>query len=151
MAENKENFVPTPCMRIRDVSKLFGRRVRTLAEESGIPDSYRRFIMHLAHSYEDGNPGLTQSELKDFTHLTAPSVTVTLQKMERDGYITRTPDSKDARQVRVSLTEKGFETDKKVREIHKKTEQTATQGITRQELEQFESVLKKIANNLKSE
>lgn len=53
------------------------------------------------------NDGLTQRDLARALHITRPAVTVMLQKMERAGLISRTPDATDQRLMRLHLTEKG--------------------------------------------
>ena len=89
-------------MYIHDISKMFFGQLRKYSEELGIPSGYRRILISLVHS-----DGLTQLELAKLSHLTPPTVSVTLQKMEHDGLIKRVPDEFDQRQMRVFLTEKG--------------------------------------------
>ena len=50
---------------------------------------------------------MSQKELAARLNVTPPSITASIQKMERDGYLTRHPDPKDQRVMRLSLTEKG--------------------------------------------
>ena len=76
-----------------------------------------------------------QLELAKLTHLTAPTVSVTLQKMEQNGLITRTPDPQDMRQIRVRLTQQGRELHHIVVEIVKETEQNVLSGVTPEEQE----------------
>ena len=52
---------------------------------------------------------LSQRELAKKLNQTPPSVTTAIQKMEKLGYITRTPDSEDQRILRLRLTDKSRE------------------------------------------
>jgi DNA-binding MarR family transcriptional regulator len=149
MKENEKEFVPTPCMMIRFTSKLFGKKVKQMAEENGIPFAYKDLVFQLAANSRSDDNGLTQCDLSNLTHLSAPTVSVTLQNMERDGYIIRAQDSGDARQIRVRLTDKGFELEKKVRQLFSEAEEKATEGLTEEELSALKDVLTKIINNLK--
>ncbi len=133
----------TPSMFINDISKMFGMSVRRESERVGISHGYRKMLMHLAH--EDG---ITQLMLVKKTHLTAPTVSVALSKMESEGLVTRQADPKDMRQVRVFITEKGREKDDFIREKCHETEKIMMKNISPQEQEQLEIILRKILRNL---
>ena len=134
---------PTPMMQIIHLSKLFRDQLRKASEEAGIPGGYRAILMELSHS-----ESVTQYELAKRTHLTAPTVSVTLQKMEHDGYITRTPDENDLRQMRVSLTEKGKAAEADNRARANALEQTLLNGLTDEERAQLSALLTTMETNL---
>ncbi|MGB4592534.1 MAG: MarR family transcriptional regulator [Coriobacteriia bacterium] len=52
--------------------------------------------------------GLSQRDLAEYLHVSAPSVTGMLQKMERAGLVERTTDPDDQRLTRISITEAGM-------------------------------------------
>ena len=135
-----------PCMLCGEVGRLMGRRLREQTEKAGMNDSYRPFI-HILHDRD----GLTQQELSKITHFTAPTVSVTLQKMEQNGLITRTPDAQDMRQIRVGLTEKGRKLHEVVFDIITETEKYVLTGITPEEQELLLKLLGKMKNNLLDE
>jgi DNA-binding MarR family transcriptional regulator len=66
-----------------------------------------RAIMLLVLS--GANDGVTQRELADTLHISPPTVTVMLQKMEQHGLIERWTDETDQRLTRIRMTEKGRE------------------------------------------
>lgn len=136
-------FQPTPMMQIIHLSKLFRDQLRRASEEAGIPGGYRAILMELSHL-----ESATQYELAKRTHLTAPTVSVTLQKMEHDGYITRTPDENDLRQMRVSLTEKGKAAEADNRARANALEQTLLAGLTDEERAQLSALLSTMETNL---
>ncbi|QXC59883.1 MarR family transcriptional regulator [Aquihabitans sp. G128] len=53
------------------------------------------------------NPGLSQRELGAFAGLEGSTITHHLDRLERDGTITRTRDAADRRVIRVALTAEG--------------------------------------------
>lgn len=53
------------------------------------------------------NDGLSQSELADKLHVSRPTVTTMLQKMEASGVIERVQDEHDQRLIRIYLTPEG--------------------------------------------
>ena len=135
-----------PCMLCGEIGRLMGRRLRERTEKAGMNDSYRPFIHTLAERDD-----LTQLELSKLTHLTAPTVSVTLQKMEQNGLLTRTPDPQDMRQIRVRLTEKGRELHSIVVGIVEETENSVLNGVTPEEQEQLKMLLNKMRDNLLNE
>lgn len=134
---------PTPMMRVVHLSKLFRDKLRRASEEAGIPGGYRSILMELSHSEH-----MTQYELAKRTHLTPPTVSVTLQKMEHDGYITRTPDEHDLRQMQVALTDKGREAELGNRARANALEQTILAGFTDKERQMLTSLLSRMEDNL---
>ncbi len=134
---------PTPMMQIIHLSKLFRDQLRRASEEAGIPGGYRAILMELSHS-----ESATQYELARRTHLTAPTVSVTLQKMEHDGYITRTPDENDLRQMRVALTDKGKAAEADNRSRADALELLLLDGLTPEQQQLLHDLLTHMETNL---
>jgi DNA-binding MarR family transcriptional regulator len=86
---------------LANVSRLVGTRMRMKLEEIGLHHAQGMILFHLWR--EDG---IAQSALARVLHITPPTATNTLQRMERDGWIRRRRDADDQRVVRVYLTEK---------------------------------------------
>ena len=137
------SWKPTPMMQIIHLSKLFRDQLRRASEEAGVPGGYRMILMELSYL-----ESATQYELAKRTHLTPPTVSVTLQKMEHDGYITRTPDENDLRQMRVRLTEKGKAAEADNRARADALEQTLLSGLTEDEKQMLTALLTSMEDNL---
>lgn len=105
--------------------------------------SCRLIMMELAHK-----DNVTQLDLVRATHLKAPTVSVSLQKMEKDGLVLRKPDEDDLRATRVSLTDKGHETDRLIVSKIQEREREAESCLTDEELLQLRSLLMKILIHL---
>jgi DNA-binding MarR family transcriptional regulator len=95
--------------------------------------------------------GRTQLDLVHATHLKAPTISVALQKLEKEGYVSRRPDEYDLRATRVFLTEKGRELDNKIRKRIHEEETEAMKNLTDSECETLMRLLTKIKNNLTEE
>ncbi len=132
----------TPMMVINEVSKLFRDTLRE-SDDPNIQGSYRSLLFHLAH--EDGR---TQLELSKLTHLKPPTISITIRKMEDDGYVTRVIDENDMRQVRVYLTEKGRNHDMMIQERINAIEQKVMMNITPEETEIVMHILERMRENL---
>lgn len=133
----------TPSMYINDISKIFNTTVARSTERVDISHGYRRILFHLAH-----NDGLTQLQLTRFTHLTAPTVSVSLTKMERDGLVRREADENDMRQVRVYLTQKGKEHHDFIINMCQKTEEKMLNNVSEEEQQELCRIMRKILRNL---
>ncbi len=131
-------------MRIHDAAKLYRDRMRRLSEQDGLPSSYRMLIFHLVRM----EPGVTQLDLVKATHLKPPTVSVTLQKMERDGLVTRRSNENDLRQTLVYLTDKGKAIDDRIRVMHNECDTAALEGLTDDEIETLSLLLNKVIDNL---
>lgn len=136
-------FGKSPMQLIGFIQRLMGDRLRSTDDNPITQKSSRQLLMVLAHK-----DGLTQLDLVHATHLKAPTISVALQKLEKDGYVTRRPDEYDLRATRVFLTEKGRALDNKIRSRIWEEESTAMKGLTESECETLVRLLTKIKNNL---
>ena len=125
---------------INDLSRMFHKEMRKVCEENGVPVGYRSILFHLAR-----RDGVVQKELAEMTGLKASTVSIALDKMERDGYIRRARDEGDGRAVRVYLTPKGLEIDKKNKQRFDELEAQFSSVFEEEERAQLIALLKKAA------
>lgn len=133
----------TVVMLAHDISRLFHNQMRNELSKQNINHSYHRLLFHLSN-----NDSLTQLDLVKFTHLKAPSISVTLQKMEYDGLITRETNPSDMRQVIIRITDKGRQLNETVRTILQEQDKMCMDGITDEEIGAAKKVLDKMIHNL---
>lgn len=81
--------------------------------------------------------GRTITEIANELLLSLPTVTVSVARLEKKGYLRREREQEDRRLVRVYLTEAGHTVDKAHRRFHKTLTRTILEGFTPEE----ESVL----------
>lgn len=141
--KNKEMTI-TPLMEINHISKMFGNHMRRAADEKGIPSGYRALLFHLALNPD----GLTPVELAKKTHLTTPTISVTLQKMERDGYTRRVASDIDQRSFKVFLTDKGIDVENANMKTAKEYDDKALQNLSKEEISTLLTLLGKVKENL---
>lgn len=91
---------------------------------------------------------MSQRELSEKMNLTQPSITAAIQKMERQGYIRRTPDSRDQRMLRLSLTEKSRALIQRAKEDTARLEETMLTGISLEERLLLRRILTQMRENL---
>ena len=118
-------------------------RAKDMYREFDLNKSQAGILFTLHHS-----DSMSQKELAARLNVTPPSITSSIQKMERDGYLTRHPDPADQRVMRLSLTEKGKSCIKGVYTVAEKMEELMFRGMTREEIMLFKRLLFQIRDNL---
>ncbi len=126
------------------VSKILHDYLRETTEELGIAGSYRPFLFHLANIKD----GVTQSELVEEIHFKAPTVSLTLQKMELDGLIRKENDPLDQRVTRIFLTDKGRLLNDKIKKVHNDLEDNLLSLYNNEEKKMFLDYLMRIKNKI---
>lgn len=86
---------------LASISRLVGKRMRILFEEIGLHQAQAMVLYYLWYK-----EGIAQNVLAKALHITPSTMTNTLQRMERDGWVQRRRDAADHRVVRVHLTRK---------------------------------------------
>lgn len=97
------------------------------------------------------NSGATQLEIVKGTNTKAPTVTVSLQKLESLGYVTRKNDLIDLRSLRVYLTEKGIEFCGGYVKALKGYENAAYKDMSEEEIKAFSELSLKVLHSLSEE
>ncbi len=138
-----EEVRQNPCMLCGEVGRLLHQTMKERTERAGINPTYRQFIHFLSE-----HDGVTQLDLANVTHLAAPTVSITLQKMEQEGLIIRRTDAKDQRQLLVYITETGRTICEKAREQIRNVEEQTLKGISEQDIQKLLSILSQMRENL---
>lgn len=94
---------------------------------------------------------MSQKELAESLNMTPPSITSTIQKMEKGGYIRRKADEKDQRVLRLSLTEKGESCIQSVKQVAEQMRRLIFYEMSEEEIQQFRKFLLRINENLERE
>ncbi|MEE1609750.1 MarR family winged helix-turn-helix transcriptional regulator [Microvirga sp. CF3016] len=102
------------CFAFYSASHAFSRAYRQFLDPLRL--TYPQYVVLLVLWEQDD---LTVKEIGDRLFLDSGTLTPLLKRLESAGYVRRTRDRKDERQVRVSLTETGRSLRKKAEEIPK--------------------------------
>lgn len=138
------NCTPTPPMLVNELSRYFMDWMnRTTTEPLQGQHSCRALLRSLRHM-----EGCTQLDLVRETHLKPPTVSVTLKKLEENGFVTRRPDAHDLRATRVSLTDKGRALNDATLDRCRQADAIMMQGVTDEEVEILTRVLTKMRDNM---
>lgn len=89
-------------------------------------------------------PGRSQRELADDLRIERATVTVTLQKLERGGFIRREPDPDDQRIMRIYPTEKGITAETAVTAEMTRFHDACDESLTPEQHQQLRALLQKL-------
>ena len=100
------------CFRLYTASRLLTQAYHPLLSGQGL--TYPQYLVLLVLWEKDGQP---VNDIAKRLFLETNTVTPLLQRMEKSGILVRRKGSKDARQIIVSLTEKGKELQKELANV----------------------------------
>lgn len=118
----------------------------SLLEETGLGSGQVPVLMELERHGE-----LNQRELAEKTRVTPATMSGTLKRMEKAGFIQRTADENDARISRVRLTETGYAQCEKARSGFDSACHKILAGLDEESLALLKSLLTRIQDNLGGE
>ena len=126
-----------------EVSKSYNAYVKEIAEKLGLKNAYRALLFELS-----ADEGCTQLALVRKTGLKAPTVSITLRQMERDGLVSRQTDEHDLRKTHVYMTEAGKTLVSSVKEKMAEAEDIILKNIDLGDKEILVDALQKVRDNL---
>jgi MarR family transcriptional regulator, transcriptional regulator for hemolysin len=125
-------------------ARLFVRAIeRRLAGGSAGP-------MPVFFALADGGT-LSQSDLARWASVEQPTMANTLNRMERDGLIARTPDPGDKRSALVSLTRLGKQRANEALDAAREVNGLALSGLTPSQREAFVEIMRRVIDRLASD
>jgi DNA-binding MarR family transcriptional regulator len=128
---------------LMQVCRLVGSRRRMKLESIGLHHAQGMILFQLWQK-----DGISQRELAQALHITPPTATNTLKRMERDGWVKRRRKESDQRIVRVCLAEKAKRLRREARASFKELDLEMTSILTEQESETLRDALLKVRSYL---
>ena len=89
-----------------------------------------------------------QKDIEAHFDLKGATVTNMLKSLEKNGFIIRTPMENDARLKRITLTEKAYEREEKIRDNIRTIEGAMKKGFTDEEYRQLFSYIDRVIENM---
>ncbi|WP_227982228.1 MarR family winged helix-turn-helix transcriptional regulator [Nocardia spumae] len=90
------------------------------------------------------NPGSTQAELVERMGIEQPTVAKAISRMERSGFVERSPDDSDRRVIRLRLSARGLQAVDSVRAAWRDAETVVTRHLSGAERRQLVSLLQRV-------
>lgn len=138
----KDKYAPL----IIELARLFKRDFHNSFANSGLFPGQEHMIITIEHM-----EGITVSALAELFRLSLATVSVSVKRMEKSGFIKRVADEKDARIAHLYLTDKAKACTSKLQQRCNKQEEVITAGMSDEEKKQFYSLLQRAVENMKKE
>ena len=95
------------------------------------------------------NDGITQNELAEIIGIKDSSMSVRLDKLERNGYIVREIDVENLKRKKIYITAEGKTASVQCRKILREYEEKLYEGFTAKDKKQFQKYIGKMLDNIK--
>ncbi len=129
--------------KIRVFNNSFNRVLDEELSETEVFAGESRLLMIISE-----NENISQREIAKKMNTSAPSVGVSLRKIEEKGYILRQNSEKDSRANKIVLTKKGDDFVEKTHSIFQTLDKKTFKGFTQSELDTLDILMDKLQNNL---
>ena len=127
--EKEKGFTPTPPLLIPEIAKLF-----ELVTKLTVPDGQKMtYTRRATFRALEKHGTLSQQEVAYFAHISAPSVSIELSDMEKEGLIVRERDQNDARVWRISLTDAGKKKNEELKKAHREIASVIAKDLSPEE------------------
>lgn len=129
--------------KINDVSKIFNDELNEKCASIGITPATRKIL-----SYLSSDDPVNQLYIVNKTKLKAPTISVSLSRLEKKGIIKRQVCDIDMRNVDVCLSEKGQEINDQIKAFSNEIDKKMMKDITQEEIDSCLKVLDKLQKNI---
>lgn len=117
-------------------------------KEFDLTKSQLDILRYLKYTKKDH---INQKDIEDFFHISNPTVTGLLNRMEQKGYLIRKQSSSDKRIRYIEATERTEDIEKKIKKQIHHFESVISKGFTPEEKNQLFMLLAKVKDNLLEE
>ena len=124
-------------------ARLLARELETILGPVGLNPAYVPVLLSLSAGGARTPKGLAQEATVE-----QPTMTATIQRMERDGLVTRKPNPDDGRSALIALTPKGYERIADMDRALGALNELLLEQFTNSEREQFLSLLGRVVSVL---
>jgi DNA-binding MarR family transcriptional regulator len=129
--------------RINHSSRLLRQRFNKVVNDAGLFSGQQHIILLLSE-----NGGLTVSQISSALEITPATVSVSIKRMERAGFVYRQADEKDARISKIFLSDKGAAALQSIKDKMDAQESIIEKGMTKEEKEMLSNLLDRVISNL---
>ncbi len=131
---------------LRPVLLRLGRELRREARAEGISSEQVSLLVSLKLS-----PGIGVRELAAQERISAPALTKHVDRLERDGFVVRSPHPADGRRIGIALTDGGHRMLRRVRSRRTAWLATRLRGLDTAELAAVETAIVPLSHLLKGD
>ena len=145
MEEREESFSHEIARLQRRIDRHLRRYMEKQVAQTGVYQGQHMILMMVGC-----NPGISQAQLAKARDISPAAATNALQKLEKEGYVTRQTDEQDSRVNQLQVTPKGKKVIEDSKLIFQEVDDAMYEGFSQEELEQLKSYYERILTNLKN-
>ena len=134
--------------RISETAMYIKKFIDINAQKEGLSSTELKIFKFLSFNKDKD---ITQNDICEFTKFKPSTISVALDQMEANGYISRVKSENDGRKTLIKLTEKGVNKNESIKAIFDLTEKVIDNLLTKEELDQLYLLLEKVKNGIKEE
>lgn len=120
-------------LRFSVISRSFKRQLDGLLKEKELTGVQFGVLGQLGRMEHGGSAGVTQRDLENASHVTHPTMTEILKRLEKKGFILCRPGESDRRCKLISSTEKARALDEELRTADERVFASLTVGLSEEE------------------
>ncbi|KTC78026.1 MarR family winged helix-turn-helix transcriptional regulator [Legionella brunensis] len=128
---------------LKKANRLLIKKANELLKSHDITHAYTSFLLELFKQ-----EGLTQAEMCKCIGIEQPTAVRTLDRMERDGFITRKVAENDRRVFLIYPTQKALNAKKEIDRCAQTLNELGLSDFSQEEKEQFNEFIKRLNENL---
>ena len=127
---------------VNRAARVFAHRLSAELRSFDVGIGQWAVLMHLW-----SHDGMTQAQLARRVAIEQPTMVRTIDRMERDGLVTRAPDPNDGRASRIALTDRGWALRDQLVPLADRVNRRATEGFTEEELATLRELLARLGGS----
>ena len=132
----------------RAISNAIRRELDQEADKLGLTAAQGMFLHRIWRITVQDRQTIYAKDLEDFFHIKHPTVSGILNRMEEAGYLFFEEDAADRRCKAICLTDKALDLHSHMELLVSDANSRLTGGMSREEIEMFEFLLRKSADNM---
>lgn len=129
--------------RVNYLSRLVRRRFNEVIAEEGLFSGQQDILFAIVD-----NEGVTSSQLSSMSGVSAATISVSVKRMEKAGFIIKKADDNDARIIRLYPTQRAKALPQNLRHKMDEFEETLCMGMSKEEVLKFSRCLELAIKNL---
>ena len=130
---------------VKQINNIYEKDFNRMLKSIGITSSQCAVLDYLFHSSKEE---ITQRDIERHLSLKNPTVTGLLKRLDEKGFILSVPSTTDKRCKNIYLTEKAYDSQKKMEASRKKSDRQLTMGMTQKEVQALKKALEKVLYNI---
>lgn len=142
-----KNTLP-PGLRFAIIHRAFKYKLNEHAKKMGLTSVQLRILSEISFLESSGKLEVNQKDLKLAEQVTHPTITETIKRLEKKGFVTCSPSSIDRRYKKISCTEKSANIHKKIEKEEEQILQKICQGLTPEEINTLLCITDQLLSNI---